>query len=517
MNTGWAEGYVSDIEYRGGFYRDQAPADIDLMAEVAGFRPPAHRRDYAYCELGCGQGWTMLVLAAANPRASFVGIDFNPAHIARAREMAQAAGLENVRFLEMSFAEMAALPQSRLPDFDYITLHGIWSWVSAENQGHIVEVLRRWLKPGGLVYVSYNTMPGWAPALPLQRLLLEHARRSQERSDRRIREAIVFAEALKSAGARGLQNIPMLDEVVRERDEGSPVYLAHEYLNESWRPCHFADVAAAMAGAKLDYIGVVRLIENFKDLMLSPAQRQIVDAIADQPFREMIIDLCVDRRFRRDIYVRGARRLSEAERDERLARRHFALARPLAGIAYGLRVPAGEAQVERAVYEPVYAALAEGPRTLRELLEIARRHGDLTAVEAAGVIAGSQQALVYDPDEPGEATAFNNWVVAEMALEDLRSGVALATPRTGAGLHADVFDVLAWAAMCRQPGATLDELAGVVQGLLEARGEQASDRDGPITDPLKARQAILGRLEAIVADKLPLWRRLGAGGPPWRR
>jgi len=64
--------------------------------------------------------------------------------------------------------------RSDLPDFDFITLHGIYSWISPENRRTIVEFMRRKLKPGGIVYISYNCMPGWAGMMPLRRLLVEH-------------------------------------------------------------------------------------------------------------------------------------------------------------------------------------------------------------------------------------------------------------------------------------------------------------------------------------------------------
>ena len=40
-----------------------------------------------------------------------------------------------------SFAEF--LSRDDLPDFDFITLHGIYSWVSPENRRTIVEFIRR--------------------------------------------------------------------------------------------------------------------------------------------------------------------------------------------------------------------------------------------------------------------------------------------------------------------------------------------------------------------------------------
>ena len=45
---------------------------------------------------------------------------------------------------------------------DFVGLHGVWSWISNANRAAVVEFLRRKLKPGGVLYISYNASPGWA-------------------------------------------------------------------------------------------------------------------------------------------------------------------------------------------------------------------------------------------------------------------------------------------------------------------------------------------------------------------
>ena len=97
MST-WGAGYVTDIEYSDGFYPGQAPPSMALAAVLRGFEPPALNGHFRYCELGCGRGKTSLVLAAINPEAEFHAIDFNPAHIAHAREQARLAGLATSHF-----------------------------------------------------------------------------------------------------------------------------------------------------------------------------------------------------------------------------------------------------------------------------------------------------------------------------------------------------------------------------------------------------------------------------------
>jgi SAM-dependent methyltransferase len=103
-----------------------------------------------------------------------------PGHIVTANELGEAAQLPNVQHLEKSFAQLAA-GEVDLPPLDFITMHGVYSWITPENRRHIVDFMARYLKPGGIVYVSYNAMPGWSAATPLQRLVLEHARAVPQR------------------------------------------------------------------------------------------------------------------------------------------------------------------------------------------------------------------------------------------------------------------------------------------------------------------------------------------------
>src|SRR5215468_603666 len=129
----WGAGYVTDTAYVHDFCRVQTPAILSLAAlsrnvAAAGGRGEALH----YCDLGCGQGFTANLVAAANPRASVFAADFNPTHIAGARALAHAAGTKNIEFREADFAEL--LNDASVPEFDIICLHGVYSWISVENR-----------------------------------------------------------------------------------------------------------------------------------------------------------------------------------------------------------------------------------------------------------------------------------------------------------------------------------------------------------------------------------------------
>ena len=194
----WAEGYVTEIAYTRHFLGELDPLRFGFAALAAGVKPPPVDQPFTYFELGCGHGFSTNLMAPANPDGRFFANDFNPSHVFGARSLAARAGLTNVTFFEESFDELAGLD---LPELDYVALHGIYSWISARNRRLIVDFIRRRLKPGGMVYVSYNSLPGSAQTAPLRRLLTEHASRQTEPLARRIVGALDFATRLKEAGA----------------------------------------------------------------------------------------------------------------------------------------------------------------------------------------------------------------------------------------------------------------------------------------------------------------------------
>src|SRR5262249_32343097 len=150
-----------------------------------------------------------------------------------------------------------------------------WAWVSSSNRGHILRFIDRHLKPGGLVYVTYNALPGWTATMPLQRLVSMFAETASERSDRRIIAALDKVAAFAKAGCAMIAP-DTVERLGKERENGNVAYLSHEYLNAHWSPCYQVDVARDMASAKLGYGATANLLENFPDLSLTREQRELV-------------------------------------------------------------------------------------------------------------------------------------------------------------------------------------------------------------------------------------------------
>jgi len=177
--------------------------------------------------------------------------------------------------LENSFEELAR-GQVDLPPFDFITLHGVYTWVSRENRRHLVDIIARCLKPGGIVYVIYNALPGWAPAQPLQRLLLSQSALHAGDSGRRVLRARDFVEDLIGAQAQYFARNPGLGTALENLRGGDPAYLVHEHLHSGWEPVYHADVAGDLQAAKLDHVGSATLSTSSQTF--PEAQQRLLDS-----------------------------------------------------------------------------------------------------------------------------------------------------------------------------------------------------------------------------------------------
>ncbi len=509
--TDWASGYVADIDYIPGFYAEQMPLHLDLACHLQGIHPPRREGEgFTYCELGCGLGETALTLAACHPEAEIHAFDFNPSHMAYAVETARRAGLSNVHFAERSFADLARSAEGEYPLFDYVTLHGIWTWISREHQLEIVEVLSRFVRPGGVVAVTYNAQPGWGRQMALQRLLYDFASRQEGRSDLRVESAIAFAEAMRRAGSLAIDEATLA--FLAGKGGRNFTYLAHEYLNGAWQPAYHADVAADMGRAKLSYVGSATLLENFPLLFLTEAQRELVSA-APAHMRETVKDHFYPRIFRRDIFVRGARAIAPLPKARILDNKRLTLAGALAQPETKLTLPSGEVEFKSPFYAFMAEALSEGDASLAE---IRARPGAPPAPQSEELLAIGYETRNAVPIQRRptavelERLRAANLAFIGSAVEHGRPSSTLAAFAIGSGLRIHLLSMLAYEALATGTPEEVGALATRCVELLVSRGEHLR-RDGEIVrDPARIEGIMRETAERTLALDLPHWRRIGA-------
>jgi len=433
MNQSWSSGYVADVPYLEGFYVQQSPARMVLTCLLLGVVAdlPSPTDEACYIELGCGVGFGALMTAASNPGWKVVAIDYNPAHIAVGVGLARAAGLDNIEFLE---ADVSQLSPSALPMADFVTLHGLWSWVAPEARSGIVRLLAAKTRPGAIVHISYNSLPAWQGAIGMQRLIYEAGMRTPGRSDERVEAGMELARELKGLGAHYLVESNLVRGVLEKQEGVATQYLTHEYMNAHWAPEFHADVANALSEAKLDWVGSANPLENFPELMMTPEQRKVMDRYSDPVMHELVKDICLQRGLRHDIYVRGARRGGIQQREAAISRLTLIPVVCPEELQTTLDLPAGKAAMSEPLKEMMGAAL-QGPATVGELL--ARAPGHSSAAELASVMIGSHQcqpSMWPQSGQPEGADRLNRLLGGRVTSVVDGRGLALACGRLGTGL-----------------------------------------------------------------------------------
>ncbi len=381
--TDWTAGYVADVGYTFGYYPDLNPLRIQMAFLEAGLACPAVG---TACELGFGQGVSANAHAAASV-VQWCGTDFNPSQAGFAQELAQATGV-GARMYDEAFGEFCA--RTDLPDFDYICLHGIWSWVSDENRHIIVDFIRRKLKVGGVLYISYNVQVGSSSMIPVRDILTQHSEVMSAPGQNivgRIDNALGFMDKVMAASPALARLNPTTEARFQQMKGFDRSYLAHEYFNRDWQPMPFSKMAEWLNPAKLNYACPAFYPDIVDGLNLLEDQQKLLKEIPDVVFRETVRDFCTNQNFRRDYWVKGPRTLSVAEQEKAIREQTVILVRAVSEINLTIKGPQGEVSMQQAIYAPILAAMAgHKPISVAEIEK---------AVRSAGVsFAHLRQAII---------------------------------------------------------------------------------------------------------------------------
>lgn len=505
----WTAGYVADIGYTFGYYSELNPLRVKLAFINKGLVFP---QSGTACELGFGQGLSANLHAAASV-TEWHGTDFNPAQAGFARELAEVSGSQ-AKLYDEAFSDFTARPD--LPDFDFIGLHGIWSWISDDNRALIVDFIRRKLKVGGVLYISYNTLPGWAAFAPMRHLMTEHAEviGSEGRGIvSRINDAIDFADKLIETNPLFARANPQVGDRIKKLKDQNRHYLAHEYFNKDWHPMHFATMAEWLEPAKLNYACSAHYLDHIDGINLTQDQQKFLNEIPDVMFKESVRDFMVNQQFRRDYWVKGARRLSVLDQAELMREHRVLLVAHRPDISLKVMGSLGEAEMNTAIYSPILDELADHkPRTLGQLEQTLKSKNVTFAqiMEAILILSGVGHVMFVQEDAVISKARKHTDKINQFLIKKARGSSDIgfiASPVTGGGVALSRFNQLFLQALLsgrKQPA----EWAQYAWNILQSQGQKIVKEGKPIESPDDNLAELKDQAESFSSKTIPILKAL---------
>lgn len=506
----WSEGYVADIGYTYGYYAELNPLRIQLAFLNAGLIAP---NNVTACELGYGQGLSANMHAAATA-TEWHGTDFNPAQASFANALGRESG-GNISLSDDSFAQFAQ--RTDLPDFDYIGMHGIWSWVSDENRHILIDFVKRKLKVGGVLYISYNALPGWSGFAPLRHLMVQHSKLMTASATPvafKIDHALAFTDELLKTGPLFTKYNKLASDKFDAVKTQNKNYLAHEYFNQDWQPMYFADVAKLLESAKLTYACSANYFEHVEAVNLTQTQQSFLRNISDKNFRESARDYMVNQQFRKDYWVKGLRTQSPMALLQGWRELSLLLVTPAEDVPRNVAGAIGEVNLTESIYQPILQCLSDHQvHTFLEIenflketsISVAMLQQAIMILAGAGHVMTAQSSLQI-ANAKEKSARLNKYI-----LELSRSGgelTFLASPVTGGGIYVGRFQQLFMLAVQNQC-ASSDDCAKYVLNILSSQNQKIIKENKTLETAEESLIELNAQAIIFLNKQLPILKALG--------
>ncbi len=235
------------VHYPSQARKESHPSRLQTLALLAGLKPAPLAR-CRVLELGCGTGANLIPFAQDYPEAECLGVDLAESALELARADASALGCSNLHYQAGDLAAWSAPGRQ----FDYIIVHGVFSWVPEPVRQGILDICRRHLAEHGVAFISYNAYPGCHLRRIVWDMLKFHTSGHTDPAEK-VRAAIAFAKAVIDVTPDEKIGSTLRDELMLILDK-DPSVVFHDDLAEINQPFYLHEFIALAAGHSLQYL-----------------------------------------------------------------------------------------------------------------------------------------------------------------------------------------------------------------------------------------------------------------------
>lgn len=278
--------------------------NLQAKAKMYGLNP-VPLKGARVLELGASCGGNIVPQALYYPETTFTGIDLSGVQVKHGNDIINSIGLKNVTLLEKDILDI----DESFGTFDYIIVHGIWSWVPDVVKDKILSICNVNLSDNGIAYVSYNTYPGWKRLEQLRDIMLYSEKRAKDQD--LLERTLYTKNVLKMVAdtmniddrsrAQSAYKINNIHNVLNSND----YYVAHEYLEAFNDPVYVSDFIDRARKQGCAYIGDEVLQRSFITWLADDVTNNIRALSHDNYVdKEQFYDYVYDTQFRMSLLTK---------------------------------------------------------------------------------------------------------------------------------------------------------------------------------------------------------------------
>ena len=303
MTKEQAKEIYADLGYLSQPFPYASAPFLESYARLLGLSP-APASTARILEIGSSYGGNLISQALFYPKATFTGIEIAPTQVSVGRTYIDQLGITNLDLLEGDVNES----HQHLGTYDYIIAHGFYSWVDEETKDNFLRLCKEHLAGNGILYMSYNTYPGWHK-MDSVRALLEFANKDIDTLNHRekVRHGKTVASKLgalmleydtvKNQQASFLQS---LRQTLQKQD----CYVGHDHLEPVNTPVYFHQCMDHMAEHGFTYLCDCDLNLSFPDVYDETLRTKLEELAPHDPLaREQYIDFMLNTAFRKSLFT----------------------------------------------------------------------------------------------------------------------------------------------------------------------------------------------------------------------
>ena len=303
MTKEQAKEIYADLGYLSQPFSYASAPFLESYARLLGLSP-APASTARILEIGSSYGGNLISQALFYPKATFTGIEIAPTQVSVGKTYIDQLGITNLNLLEGDVNES----HDHLGTYDYIIAHGFYSWVDEETKNNFLRLCKEHLTENGILYMSYNTYPGWHK-MDSVRALLEFANKDIDTLNHRekVRHGKTVASKLgalmleydtvKNQQASFLQS---LRQTLQKQD----CYVGHDHLEPVNTPVYFHQCMDHMAEHGFTYLCDCDLNLSFPDVYDETLRTQLQELAPHDPLaREQYIDFMLNTAFRKSLFT----------------------------------------------------------------------------------------------------------------------------------------------------------------------------------------------------------------------